>query len=37
VYALSKRQRITGSVDGTLVVNLSATASVAVTFVLEEI
>ena len=36
-YALSKRQQMTGPVDGTLVVNLSVAASVAVTFVLEEI
>jgi hypothetical protein len=37
VYALSKRQQITGPVNGTLVVNLSVVASVAVTFILEEI
>jgi hypothetical protein len=37
VYALSKRQQMTGPVDGTLVVNLSTAASVAVTFVLEEV
>lgn len=37
VYALSKRQQMTGPVNGALVVNLSATGSVAVTFVLEEI
>lgn len=36
-YALSKRQQMTGPVDGTLVVNLSTTGSVAVTFVLEEV
>ena len=37
VYALSKRQQMTGPVDGALVVNLSTTASVAVTFILEEV
>lgn len=37
VFALSKRQQMTGPVDGQLVVNLSTAASVAVTFVLEEV
>ena len=37
VYALSKRQRITGPVDGALVINLSATGNVAVTAILEEV
>jgi hypothetical protein len=37
VYALSKRQTVTGPVDGALIVNLSATGSVAVTALLEEI
>lgn len=36
-YALSKRQQMTGIVDAPLVVNLSAAASVAVTFILEEV
>lgn len=37
VFALSKRQQMTGPVDGPLVVNLSTSGSVAVTFILEEI
>ena len=37
VYALSKRQTVTGPKDGALIVNLSATGSVAVTVLLEEI
>lgn len=37
VYAVSKRQMTTGPVDGSLVVNLSEAAEVAVTFLLEEI
>lgn len=36
-WALSKRQRITGPVDGPLVINLSTAANVAVTAVLEEV
>lgn len=37
VFALSKRQVVTGPVDGALIINLSAAASVAVTALLEEI
>lgn len=37
VYALSKRQITTGPVDGALIINLSATGSVAVTALIEEI
>ena len=37
VYAISKRQWTTGPVDGALIVNLSEAASVACTFLLEEI
>ena len=37
VYALSKRQTKTGSVDGSLIVNLSSSGSVAVTALLEEV
>lgn len=37
VYALSKRQVVTGPVDGALIVNLSAAGSVAVTALLEEV
>ena len=37
VYALSKRQTVTGPKDGALIVNLSATGSVAVTVLLEEV
>lgn len=36
-YALSKSQRTTGDVDAALVVNLSGAASVACTFLLEEV
>lgn len=37
VYALSKRQMVTGPVDGALIINLSTTGSVAVTALLEEV
>ena len=37
VYALSKRQLVTGPVDGELVINLSEAASVAVTALIEEV
>ena len=37
VYALSKRQIVTGPVNGALIVDLSEAASVACTFLLEEI
>lgn len=37
LYAISKRQMSTGPVNGALVINLSQTGSVAVTFLLEEI
>lgn len=37
VYALSKRQLVTGPVNGALIVNLSTTGSVAVTALLEEV
>lgn len=37
VYAISKRQMVTGPVDGALVINLSALGAVAVTVLLEEI
>lgn len=37
VYALSKRQVVTGPVNGSLIVNLSAAGSVAVTALLEEV
>lgn len=37
VYALSKRQLVTGPVDGAVVVNLSEAAEVAVTVLLEEV
>lgn len=37
VYAISKRQWTTGPIDGALIVNLSEAASVACTFLLEEI
>ena len=37
VYALSKRQVMTGPADGTLSVTLSAASSVATTFVLSEV
>lgn len=37
VYALSKRQLVTGPVDGALIVDLSEAAEVAVTALLEEV
>ena len=37
VYALSKRQIVTGPVDGALVVDLSEAATVAVTALVEEV
>lgn len=37
VYALSKRQKVTGPVDGALVINLSAAGNVQVTALLEEV
>ena len=37
VYALSKRQYVTGPVNGSLIVDLSEAASVAVTALLEEV
>lgn len=37
VYALSKRQLMTGAVNDPLKINLSATGSVAVTAILEEV
>lgn len=37
VYALSKRQMVTGPVDGALTIDLSAAGSVAVTALLEEV
>ena len=37
VYAISKRQMVTGPVDGVLSVNLSEAAEVAVTVLLEEV
>lgn len=37
VYALSKRQTVTGPKDGALTINLSAAGSVAVTILLEEV
>jgi hypothetical protein len=37
VFALSKRQQVTGPVNGALIVNLSEAADVAVTFLLEEV
>lgn len=36
-YALSKRQNISGPIDGPLLINLSTTGSVAVTAILEEV
>lgn len=36
VYALSKRQMVTGPVDGALIVNLDQPGSVAITALLEE-
>lgn len=37
VYALSKRQLVTGPVDGALTIDLSAAGNVAVTALLEEV
>jgi hypothetical protein len=37
VFALSKRQVVTGPVDGALIIDLSAAAQVAVTVLLEEV
>lgn len=37
VYALSKRQMVTGPVDGALAIDLSEVAEVAVTALLEEV
>lgn len=37
VYALSKRQLVTGPVDGALVIDLSEAAEVAVTALIEEV
>lgn len=37
VYALSKRQLVTGPVNGALIFNLSTTGSVAVTAILQEV
>lgn len=37
VFAISKRQMITGPVDGVLKINLNTAGSVAVTVILEEI
>lgn len=37
VYALSKRQMVTGPVNGALIINLSSAGSIAVTALLEEI
>jgi hypothetical protein len=37
VYVLSKRQLVTGPVDGALIINLSEAAEVAVTVLLEEV
>jgi hypothetical protein len=37
VYALSKRQLVTGPVNGSLIINLSEAASVAVTALIEEV
>lgn len=37
VYALAKRQRITGPAGGALIINLSGSGSVAVTAILEEV
>jgi hypothetical protein len=37
VYALSKRQLVTGPVNGALIINLSEAAEVAVTALLEEV
>jgi len=37
VYALSKRQIVTGPINGALIINLSEAAEVAVTALLEEV
>ena len=37
VFALSKRQAISGAIDAPLIINLSTTGSVAVTAILEEL
>jgi len=37
LYAISKRQLVTGPADGALIINLSETASVAVTALIEEV
>lgn len=37
VYALSKRQQMTGDINAPLVINLSGPAAVAVTAILEEV
>lgn len=37
VYALSKRQLMTGAVNAALIINLSTSGSVAVTAILEEV
>lgn len=37
VYALSKRQLVTGPTDGALIIDLSAAGNVAVTALLEEV
>jgi hypothetical protein len=37
VYALSKRQLVTGPVNGALIIDLSEAAEVAVTALLEEV
>lgn len=37
VYALSKRQKVTGPIDGQLIINLSAPGNVQVTALIEEI
>ena len=37
VFAVSKRQLVTGPVDGALIINLDEAASVAVTVLLEEV
>jgi hypothetical protein len=37
VFALSKRQMVSGPVDGPLIINLSEAAEVAVTAILEEV
>lgn len=37
VYALSKRQLVTGPVNGALIINLSEAAEVAVTALIEEV